>query len=462
MSANFHYDDFNFRKKVSKKLNKIGIDANVETGEVQYNFNKKMELNCEAVYLLRHGRTKGTLEHKFMSDYSDNSHIGSDAIKDLCEIQEQVKKYKFDKVVVCCDIPRVHETAFVFRLLNPNLEFDFQTKFKGINNGGWENKSQKTLSGVDLNDYNEREIKHNIFAKSSNGESWAQVILNCIDLINYLNKNYSEKRILLISQGSILRGLQMLIGVEETPWGEYNVKKLYNLEKEKRQLKNNYASISCLYDMKKIDLNKLTKQSVGVVHGRFQVLHYGHMEYILSAKERCDHLIIGICNPEIELTKYNKVCPHRSKQSANPLTFYERMECVKGALIEAGVPRDEFDIVPFPINFPERIINYAPKDARYYMTIFEPWGEEKERVLKEELKLDVEVIQRGTFADKKCNSTEIRGKIYRNEEWKDDVPNYVYKYIINHHLDERIKEYLEIEQNESLKKKENNKKNKDK
>ena len=38
----------------------------------------------------------------------------------------------------------------------------------------------------------------------------------------------------------------------------------------------------------------------------------------------------------------------------------------------------------------------------------------------------------------------FRGKIYRNEEWKDDVPNYVYKYIINHHLDERIKEYLEI------------------
>lgn len=454
MDNNFHYDDYTFRKKVCKKLNKIGIDVNIETGEIKYNYNKKLELNCSAVYLLRHGRTKGTIENKFMSDYSDNSHICSDAIKDLCEIQEDVKNFKFNKVIVCCDIPRVYETAFIFRLLNQDLEFDFQTKFKGINNGGWENKSQKTLSGIDLKDYNEREIKHNIFAKSCQGESWAQVLLNCIDLIGYLNKNYTDQRVLLISQGSILKGLQMLIGTEKTPWGEYNVKKLYNLEKEKRQLKSNYASISCLYDMNNIDVYKIKKQRVGVVHGRFQILHFGHMEYILSAKERCDHLIIGICNPEIELTKYNKVCPHRSKISANPLTYFERAECIKGALIEAGIQRDEFDIVPFPINFPNRILNYVPKEARYYMTIFEPWGEEKERILKEELGLDVEVIQRGTFADKKCNSTIIRGKIYRGEEWKSDVPNYVYRYIKSHNLDMRIKNYLEKEHNDKIGKQE--------
>ena len=450
MSADFHYDDDLFRKKVMKKLEKIGIDVDTNTGFITYNSNPKMELNCSAVYLLRHGRTKGTVEHKFMSDYSDNAHIGADAIKDLCELKEQVKNYKFDNAVVCCDIPRVNETAFVFKLLNPEIPYDFQTKYKGINNGGWENKSQKTLEGKDLNSYNEREIKHNIFAKSSNGESWAQVILNCIDLINYLNKNYDNKRVLLISQGSILRGLQILIGAEETPWGEYDVKKLYNLKQEKRQLKNNYASISCLYDYRDLNLYKIPKTKVGVVHGRFQILHYGHMEYILQAKQKCDHLIIGICNPEVELTKFNKVCPHRSKASANPLTYFERMECVKGALIEAGVPRDQFDIVPFPINFPDRICNYAPTNAKYYMTIFEPWGEEKERVLREELGLDVEILKRGTFEDKKANSTEIRGKIYRGEEWKDEVPNYVYQYITTNHLDERIKNILTEEHNKEV------------
>lgn len=443
MNNEFHYDDYSFRKKVNKKLSTIGIDADLETGIITYNKNEKMELLCSAVYLLRHGRTKATIEHKFMSDTSENSHITEEAIKDLCELKEQIKNYKFDVVVVCSDIPRVVETANVFQLLNPDLKYDYQKKYKGINNAGWENKSASTLTGIDLNDYKEREEKHNIFAKSSKGESWAQVLLNSIDLIKYLNKNYSDKRVLLISQGSILKGLQILIGSDATPWGNYDIKKLYNLnKKEKRQLKSNYASVNCLYDIKNINLYRLKKEKVGVVHGRFQILHYGHMEYLLNAKKRCDHLIIGICNPEIELTKYNKVCPHRSKISANPLTYYERMECIKGALIEAGISRDQFDIVPFPINFPNRILNYAPENARYFMTIFEDWGKEKERILREELNLDVEVIQRGTFEDKKHNSTEIRGKIYRGEDWKEEVPNYVYQYIINHNLDDRIKQLL--------------------
>ena len=34
----------------------------------------------------------------------------------------------------------------------------------------------------------------------------------------------------------------------------------------------------------------------GVIHGRFQGLHNGHMEYLLTAKKRCDFLVIGITN----------------------------------------------------------------------------------------------------------------------------------------------------------------------
>lgn len=188
------------------------------------------------------------------------------------------------------------------------------------------------------------------------------------------------------------------------------------------------------------------KEKIGVVHGRFQVLHKGHMKYILGAKEKCDYLIIGICNPEVDLTKYNEVCPHRSKKSANPLTYYERLECIKGALIEAGLSLDEFDIVPFPINFLEKIFNYAPRNAIYYMSIYEPWGEEKEKTLKA-LGLKVDVFQKGTFDEKENNSTSIREKIYHNEDWKDEVPNYVYKYITKNHLDKRISKFIEEELN---------------
>lgn len=53
---------------------------------------------------------------------------------------------------------------------------------------------------------------------------------------------------------------------------------------------------------------------IGVIHGRFQVLHNDHMKYLLAGKSLCKYLVIGISNPEVELTKYTNSNPHRSKK----------------------------------------------------------------------------------------------------------------------------------------------------
>lgn len=188
------------------------------------------------------------------------------------------------------------------------------------------------------------------------------------------------------------------------------------------------------------------KDKLGVIHGRFQLLHNDHIKYLLAGKNRCEHLIIGICNPEIELTKYNKANPHRSKKSSNPLTYFERMECIKNSLLEQGIKQEEFDIVPFPINFPKKIFNYAPLNAKYYMTIYDEWGEEKYTYLKENLKLDVDVLWRVTLEEKGISASDIREKIQKEQEWKQYVPNYVYKYITENHIDKRIKQFLDEEQ----------------
>lgn len=187
------------------------------------------------------------------------------------------------------------------------------------------------------------------------------------------------------------------------------------------------------------------KDKLGVIQGRFQLLHNDHIKYLLAGKNRCEHLIIGICNPEIELTKYNKANPHRSKKSSNPLTYFERMECIKNSLLEQGIKQEEFDIVPFPINFPEKIFNYAPLNAKYYMTIYDEWGEEKYTYLKEKLKLDVDVLWRVTLEEKGISASDIREKIQKEQEWKQYVPNYVYKYITENHIDKRIKQFLDEE-----------------
>ena len=63
---------------------------------------------------------------------------------------------------------------------------------------------------------------------------------------------------------------------------------------------------------------------VGVIHGRFQVLHNDHMEYILAGKARCEFLVIGITNPDPTLTRTDPADLSRSAATANPLTYFER------------------------------------------------------------------------------------------------------------------------------------------
>lgn len=237
--------DENYKKISSKeKLEKIGIEVNLENGQIKYNGKEKLKLKCNALYLLRHGHTKGTQEHMFMSDTSDNSHICKKGVMDILKLENCCKKYNFDKVVVCSDIPRVLETATIFRSVNFNVKYIYKKNYKGINNGGWENKNAEKFNQQDMIDYEEREIKHNIFAKSSKGESWNQVLLNCIELINYINENHVNERILLIGQGSIIRGINIIIGTFKNPWDKYNVKKLYNFEEKNNE--DNYGTISCI------------------------------------------------------------------------------------------------------------------------------------------------------------------------------------------------------------------------
>jgi D-arabinose 5-phosphate isomerase GutQ len=46
-----------------------------------------------------------------------------------------------------------------------------------------------------------------------------------------------------------------------------------------------------------------TTVDVGVIHGRFQILHNDHLKYLLAGKDLCRHLVIGITNPDSPLAE---------------------------------------------------------------------------------------------------------------------------------------------------------------
>lgn len=175
----------------------------------------------------------------------------------------------------------------------------------------------------------------------------------------------------------------------------------------------------------------------GVVNARFQIPHLKHIEYILAAKMRCQKLYIGITNPDPSCVRESVNDEVRSTPAANPLTYLERYEMLKGVMEEFNVPLSAYEIVPFPIHRPEFITQYTPVDGVYYLGICDGWDEEKLKILKG-LDLKTEVLWRRSKEECGVTGTWIRSCIATGQEWEHLVPKYVYQYITEHGIEERI------------------------
>lgn len=181
---------------------------------------------------------------------------------------------------------------------------------------------------------------------------------------------------------------------------------------------------------------------LGVITGRFQGLHLGHMEYLLAGAARCEHLLVGLTNYAPWIEKPSELQGlARMECSANPFTFYERMVMLRDSLTESGLARDCFDIVPFPIETPEHILHFTPTEATYYMTIYDQWGEHKRQVL-ESLGLKTEVMWVRNNAQRLTSGTEVRRLIALDMPWEHLVPPAARRYIEAHGLQARLKAAL--------------------
>lgn len=176
---------------------------------------------------------------------------------------------------------------------------------------------------------------------------------------------------------------------------------------------------------------------LGFIHGRFQLFHNDHLQYALLAKAQCKKLIVGITSPENASLIREEVDPHRSEAASNPFTYYERYEMIRRALLEAGIKREDFEIVPYPIERPEILYNYIPLSATSFFTIYDMWGYEKLHRLSE---LGYGTVVLFDDREKKMCSTEIRQKIVDGVDWKDMVPNTVYEYITENNLTDKVKQ----------------------
>jgi len=161
--------------------------------------------------------------------------------------------------------------------------------------------------------------------------------------------------------------------------------------------------------------------NIGVVHGRFQILHNDHLKYLLAGKSRCRHLLVGITNPDPTLTKEECANLQRSNPLSNPLSYFERYTMVKDVLVEAGLDHTDFSIVPFPVSYPELYKYYVPLNATFYLTIYDSWGRRKLDLFRS-AGLKTEILWEKPLEEKGLSASQIRNLIAKGGVWEHLVP----------------------------------------
>ena len=68
----------------------------------------------------------------------------------------------------------------------------------------------------------------------------------CADVLELINREYEGKKILLLSQGSVLRAMQILLRKRKHPWDDFTVSGMYHVGDDTNK-KKDYGLINKVY-----------------------------------------------------------------------------------------------------------------------------------------------------------------------------------------------------------------------
>ena len=157
----------------------------------------------------------------------------------------------------------------------------------------------------------------------------------------------------------------------------------------------------------------------GMIHGRFQPFHNGHLEYLRGAAERSDEVWIGITNPDPERIKPEASDPVRHLPESNPFSYAERLLMVKAAAADLALAPASVHVIPFPVNEPELWPAYVPEGITQYLRLFSAWGGTKLERLRD---AGYEVVILDEGAEKQLSGIEVREALREDGDWEALVP----------------------------------------
>lgn len=157
----------------------------------------------------------------------------------------------------------------------------------------------------------------------------------------------------------------------------------------------------------------------GMLHGRFQPFHNGHLEYLRGVAERSAEVFVGITNPDPTRVLPEPSDPARHLPESNPYSYVERLLMVKAAALDLGLDLARLHVIPFPVNEPELWPAYVPEGTTQYLRLFSEWGGTKLERLRE---AGYEVVVLDEGEEKAISGAEVRAAIRAGSDWEALVP----------------------------------------
>ncbi len=167
----------------------------------------------------------------------------------------------------------------------------------------------------------------------------------------------------------------------------------------------------------------LSEEISGLVIGRFQPFHKGHLEVVRIIAEECDSVVVGIGSAQ------------SSHTLENPFTAGERYLMISRSLRDDGVP--DFSIVPvMDINrysvWVSHVVSLVPPFQVVYSN-----NPLTRRLFSE---AGYEVRASPLFSRDVYSGTEIRRRMIAGKGWRSLVPAAVVKVVEDIHGVQRMKE----------------------
>lgn len=162
---------------------------------------------------------------------------------------------------------------------------------------------------------------------------------------------------------------------------------------------------------------------IGMIHGRFQPFHLGHLEYLRGAAAHSDHVYVGITNPDLSHIREEQSDPHRHLLESNPFHYWQRQLMVSAVALDEGI---SVSVIPFPIDSPELWDAYVPPWATQYLRVFSAWGATKLERLRS---AGYEVVVLDEQRSKEISGADVRAALKQGRDWQHLVPQCVARVI---------------------------------